>query len=207
MPYKDKNKKLEYDKDYRQSHKFEHAEYIKQYAPKHREQLLMSSKKFRQAHKDKIINYRQDHKAEMKEYKKKYYQIPENKLNHLEYDRRYYHTHRAEREEYLQNNKAYIAEYKLKKKMDALTHYGNGKCACVRCGFDDIRALSIDHKNGDGYIHRKEIAGGTSIYRWLKRNNYPEGYQTLCMNCQFIKRVEKHEYSRKSKKMDCVVYA
>jgi len=77
-------------------------------------------------------------------------------------------------------------EKKFELKIKVLTHYGKGKCACVRCGFDDIRALSIDHLNGGGREHRRKEGIG-SIYTWLWRNEYPEGFQTLCMNCQFVK--------------------
>ncbi len=82
-------------------------------------------------------------------------------------------------------------------KTEIITHYGNGKLACVKCGFDDIRALSIDHINGSGCTHRKEIPSGTSMYLWLKRNNFPDGYQTLCMNCQYIKRITNGETANK----------
>lgn len=75
-----------------------------------------------------------------------------------------------------------------------LTHYGNGKLACVKCGFIDIRALSIDHINGGGGKHTRNLS--TSLYRWLIKNGYPIGYQTLCMNCQWIKRVENNEIKR-----------
>ena len=62
---------------------------------------------------------------------------------------------------------------------EVLTHYG-GRCAC--CGEEIIEFLGIDHINGGGYQHRKQIHG-TSIYSWLKRNNYPEGFRVLCHNC------------------------
>ena len=69
----------------------------------------------------------------------------------------------------------------------ALDHYG-WKCAC--CGESIEQFLSIDHINNDGAQHRKQMnpnsggnGKGTSIYGWLKKNNYPEGFQTLCMNC------------------------
>jgi len=86
-------------------------------------------------------------------------------------------------------------------KVDILSHYSNGKLACVRCGFNDIRALSIDHIAGGGSAHLRELGywtaqrggGGTQLYCWLKRNNLPEGYQTLCFNCQWIKRAEHGE--------------
>jgi hypothetical protein len=65
-----------------------------------------------------------------------------------------------------------------------------------------LRALSIDHINGKGAEHLRSIGsisckgrglGGTQFYRWLQRNNYPRGFQVLCMNCQWIKRNENNE--------------
>jgi len=80
-----------------------------------------------------------------------------------------------------------------------LARYSCGEVAvCVKCGFSDIRALSIDHVNGGGTKHRRELKGGYGrmMYVWLRRNGYPSGYQTLCMNCQFIKRFECNEQGR-----------
>ena len=90
-----------------------------------------------------------------------------------------------------------IRQKKWALKEEVLTHYGNGKCACTQCGFNDIRALSIDHIKGNGDEHRTQIKckqGGVTFYRWLRKNGYPPEYQTLCMNCQFIKRIEKQEH-------------
>ena len=85
----------------------------------------------------------------------------------------------------------YRAQWYLKKKLDILSHYSNGAIKCGHCGFEDIRALSIDHIDGGGAPHRKMT--GNDIYGWLKRNGYPEGYQVLCMNCQLIKRQVNRE--------------
>lgn len=79
----------------------------------------------------------------------------------------------------------------IKLRNRVLTYYGNGKLACIKCSFADIRALSIDHINNDGAKHRS-----VNIYRWLHKHNYPEGFQTLCMNCQFIKKSEYNEEQR-----------
>jgi hypothetical protein len=82
-----------------------------------------------------------------------------------------------------------------------LTHYGGGKLSCIRCGFNDIRALSLDHINGremsdiTARIKGIKIEKNLECYRRLIRENYPEGYQTLCMNCQWIKRFDNKEYS------------
>ena len=66
--------------------------------------------------------------------------------------------------------------------------------ACVKCGFSDIRSLSIDHINGRGNRQRQgKLRTSASFYAWLKAQGYPVGYQTLCMNCQFIKRDENNE--------------
>lgn len=61
-------------------------------------------------------------------------------------------------------------------------HYGMS-CAC--CGEPERAFLAIDHIGGGGNKHRKETGnrGGTKFYRWLRRNGFPEGFRTLCHNC------------------------
>lgn len=96
---------------------------------------------------------------------------------------------RRRREDDPKKMSEHVRQSNAKTKELVFMHYGNGKIACQNCGFDDIRALSIDHLNGGGRQHRKQIGGGgQKTYNWLKKNNYPAGYQILCMNCQFIKR-------------------
>ncbi len=73
-----------------------------------------------------------------------------------------------------------------------IEHYSPNVC-CSKCGFNDIRALSIDHINGNGALHRKEL-GNKNIYQWLVENNFPSNFQILCMNCQFIKRHKENKY-------------
>jgi hypothetical protein len=69
--------------------------------------------------------------------------------------------------------------------------YGNGCCAC--CGETELGFLTIDHVNNDGAAHRRRNGGsqhafcGVEIYAWLRRNNYPEGFQVLCYNCNCAK--------------------
>ena len=76
-------------------------------------------------------------------------------------------------------------------KTEILTHYGNGRLACVTCGESRLACLSIDHIDGGGVGHRKGLDKygryGYKFYIWLKRQGLPKGYQTLCMNCQFVK--------------------
>jgi len=80
-------------------------------------------------------------------------------------------------------------------KIEVINFYSNSKNCCTLCGFGDLRALSIDHIGGGGCQHRMEIK--IPIYRWLIKTGFPSGYQVLCMNCQFIKRVENKELERR----------
>lgn len=69
-------------------------------------------------------------------------------------------------------------------KLEVFSYYGGASCNC--CGEKLIEFLSVDHKENNGAEHRRELKNG-SLYRWLKKNNYPKGYQVLCMNCNFSK--------------------
>ena len=95
--------------------------------------------------------------------------------------------------------KEYLTAYRIKTKRLVFEHYSKcNEIKCASCGFTDIRALSLDHIDGNGAAHRKEICknshcGSATLYTWLVANNFPEGFQILCMNCQFIKRAENNE--------------
>ncbi len=101
---------------------------------------------------------------------------------------------------YNQVHKEELFKKRLQLKERVLTHYGNGICACVKCGNSDIRVLTIDHINGNGIADRRKIGGGIKFYYWLEKNNYPKGYQTLCMNDNFIKKEENREYGNTGRK-------
>ena len=66
---------------------------------------------------------------------------------------------------------------------------------CITCGFDDRRALQIDHINGGGSKERKTRPYRGSFHNavlksFLAKENK---YQLLCANCNWIKRVENRE--------------
>jgi len=66
-------------------------------------------------------------------------------------------------------------------KAEVVAAYG-GYCKC--CGESAHEFLTIDHVNGGGSQHRKQV--GSQFYSWLKRQGFPkEGYRLLCMNCNF----------------------
>jgi hypothetical protein len=74
------------------------------------------------------------------------------------------------------------ARSQQKLKLAVMAAYG-GSCVC--CGESEIRFLTIDHVDGDGASHRRATStkGGPQFYRWLRKNNYPGGFQLLCWNC------------------------
>jgi len=85
---------------------------------------------------------------------------------------------------------------RLEVKREVLGHYGKGKCACVNCGEARMVCLSIDHIDGGGNKQRiGSLRTADTFYRWLRREGYPLGYQTLCMNCQFVKRFQNKEHN------------
>ena len=57
-----------------------------------------------------------------------------------------------------------------------LNHYGR-VCAC--CGESEPAFLAIDHM--PGYDNRK--GDQRHLTQWLYKNGFPEGFRTLCHNC------------------------
>lgn len=84
-----------------------------------------------------------------------------------------------------ERNPDYSKEKNKKLRLKVLMHYSNGSLKCNECGEAYIEFLTIDHIEGNGNKHRRKI--GSKIYRWLVKNNFPEGYQVLCWNCNFVK--------------------
>lgn len=78
-------------------------------------------------------------------------------------------------------------------KDSVMDHYSGGTAVCVCCGETNRKFLTIDHINNDGKKHRAEIKidGGYKYYRWLYRNNFPQGVQVMCFNCNFGKNVNQ----------------
>lgn len=124
--------------------------------PRDKSQKLAYQRAYREANPEKFKKYR----------KQKYLKNTSNPAARAR-AKEHYHTH------------------KKKLKREVIDHYG-GRCAC--CGEPRLAFLTIDHKQGSGTKHRREInngkmGGGLRTYIWLRQNNYPEGFQVLCWNC------------------------
>lgn len=92
--------------------------------------------------------------------------------------------------EHLEKNLKARKRYYVAIKHAAIMAYGGYRCACPGCDVTAPEFLQIDHVDNDGATHRKELRqGGDALYAWLKRHNYPPGFQILCANCNFAKRI------------------
>jgi hypothetical protein len=88
-----------------------------------------------------------------------------------------------------QNPEKYAAQSRAAKarlKNKVFEMYGK---KCAECGFSDIRALTLDHVLNNG-ARERDVLGERGVYRRALQEENREEYQVLCMNCQFIKRIE-----------------
>lgn len=79
-----------------------------------------------------------------------------------------------------ESEKINVTVHHRRTKARVFAHYGH---RCVCCGESNPGFLSIDHVNGCGGELRKIHGTGAKLYRWLCANDFPEGFQTLCINC------------------------
>lgn len=98
----------------------------------------------------------------------------------------------ADRLKNLKGARAQGRKWWAKLKKQIFDHYGH---KCARCGFDEPDALSIDHIHGGGNRHRKQLKNSAAFYPDIIRNGFPDGYRTLCLNCQFIVSAKKRRAS------------
>ena len=77
------------------------------------------------------------------------------------------------------------ARYEIR--LAALVYYSTGdipECTC--CGETEVKFLGIDHIDGGGTKHRQATKSKYMMH-WLKTQGYPDGFQTLCHNCNMAK--------------------
>jgi dCMP deaminase len=76
----------------------------------------------------------------------------------------------------------------LELRAEVILGYG-GQCVC--CGESRLEFLQLDHKNDDGKMHRESLFGenraGSSFYREMIKQEFPDSIQILCANCHLAK--------------------
>ena len=116
---------------------------------------------------------------------------------------------RKYRQEHLEDHKTYMKEYHSKEDVIRRNEYGRIRAReirvevlqayggkCVQCGENRFPCLEMDHINNDGAQHRKEMkinGGSNALTQWLKRNNFPSGFQILCGNCHRMKHYRRFQ--------------
>ena len=119
-----------------------------------------------------------------------------NKKNKKIYRKKYKHqidiNIREWRKKHPKENKEIFNRNKQKVRETVFNHYGK---ECVCCG-ERYEFLTLDHIDGNGGKHRKEISpkggynrGGQVFYRWVIKNNFPNYLQALCWNCNLAKHI------------------
>jgi hypothetical protein len=66
-----------------------------------------------------------------------------------------------------------------------IANYG-GKCVC--CMESTLPFLALDHINAGGRKHKQTVGFGSTFYKWVEDNGYPDILQVLCHNCNQAKR-------------------
>ncbi len=147
MPYKDPEKRREYQRQWREQNREKlnayRRQYMREYRKKYPERIKANTQRFRERHKERL------------------------------------------REE--------AREYNHKFRIQILERLGS---KCVVCGFDDWRALQIDHINGRGTEETKKLGvyGFYTKIRDMPLEEAKKEYQVLCANHNWIKRHENKEF-------------
>lgn len=78
----------------------------------------------------------------------------------------------------------YQNKRKLKIKTQIFEHYGM-KCNC--CDEREFKFLTLDHIIDNPKQKKKAKNNQITVYVWIIKNNFPEGFQILCFNCNIAK--------------------
>lgn len=182
----------------------------KTYREDNKEEISKRHEVWRKSNLDKIRARQARWYSENREYviEKNGSYYKENRGVLLEHRRKVWAQNREENlkkhKEWREENRGIIhqntAEYRLKVRKEALLHYSDGFMKCNMCGIPGIKFLCLDHKDGGGTKHRSEeaLVRGQSVYRWARLNDWPDMFQVLCWNCNYIKHHSTVDHSSKS---------
>ena len=114
-----------------------------------------------------------------------------NEIRKLNYSKKWY---KSDLDKHRLNLRISFNKYIKESRKEILSCLG-GKCK--KCGFNDYRALQLDHINGDGNKDRKLHMNSYKFYKHVKENI--SNFQILCANCNWIKRYENKEHGYKER--------
>src|SRR5205807_843609 len=154
-------------------------------------------------------------KDRLREYKQKYWAKVKltDPVRFKEFQRKQYERYKEQIKRRARNwekaNIVHVAElrravaYRLKLRVFAML---GDKCS--RCGFDDDRALQVDHIYGQKEPRGSKLRSGGKLYRAIVKGLRDiHEFQLLCANCNSIKAFENGEYKGKHKAVStCPTY-
>lgn len=146
------------------------------------------SKEYRTNNKDRINKLQQDYKAKDPQRWIQYskdWSVANKDLIRISHHKSYYNNLEERRLYTLIHNK----NRRLRVKQIVIAHYSKNLNECNCCRENIFEFLTLDHIHGGGNAHRRELKlkAGVQFNNWLIKNNFPEGYQILCYNCNTAK--------------------
>lgn len=178
MPWKDKAKKAAYERERRQRPEVHarNAGYMQEYRRTHPEYVLAGLRQQRVSRKTPGIKTRLA--LRMREYRHK------NPDTIRAIERRRYEKQMTDAT-LKSRRRLWGAISNAKLKREVFEHYGGVPSHCACCGETCPEFLAIDHINGGGAAHRRELGNktGMNFYRYLRQLGFPAGYRVLCHNC------------------------
>ena len=180
----------------------------KEYREKNPKRTKLAQKKSRAKHPEKYRDYRRNWQRNNTDKTQRYHLTHRSKPgireNELAYSKKYNQEHQEERRQYAQKPevKRYRRKYHRDNRIDCLKIYSkkvsnSSEPICSSCGLKDVRFLQIDHING---VITNDGRGASNLVGYLRRNNYPGGYQVLCGNCNWLKEFEDKKKTLSTKK-------
>jgi hypothetical protein len=139
-------------------------------------------------HKEYCREYRRRNRERLKEWDKQYRQTPKRRDAERERHQRL-KADPAKWEEKLYKDRISNRRRREERRKELIALYGG---QCIRCGFDDWRALQIDHVNGGGRNEFRQ-SQPAKYYQRIADNVGTGEYQLLCANCNQIKKYEHGE--------------
>jgi len=118
--------------------------------------------------------------------RKKYQKNPDFHEYQRNYQREYQRNRLKNNPEYHRKFLETQKKFRIKQRLQIINHYSKGTMKCACCGENNINFLTIDHINNDGNIQRKSLKT-PELTHWIIKNNFPEGFQILCYNCNLGK--------------------
>lgn len=173
-------------KDWRIKNSEELKKYQKKYRIQNKEKLKFQQQCYDILHSDEISVSRRVWRIINEDYIKTFDKLrdktPQRRQMMKEYSANFKKRHPEVYEEMREWSKKNHSELKYL----VFSHYSKNKIQCECCGENEFEFMTVDHIDG---IHKTKHPKLRSVflYRWLEKNNFPEGYQILCYGCNLLK--------------------